>query len=465
MYVYGQLIRAAVETLSADPSTAADKFTGRLWYNTATNLLKYSNAAGTVKALVTSGDIVDADINASAAITYTKLAISSTVSAVELGYVTGVTSAIQTQLDAKQLRSTLTAKGDLYVATASNVVTRQGIGADGSVLTADSAQTNGLKWATPSTAPDESSYYSNGSLAAAVGSSALTISLKDAAGSDPSAGSAVKIAFRSATAATGTYTVVSATAALSVVVSSGSTLGMLSGATNYIYVYAINNAGAIELAVSSVQWDEGTRQSTTAEGGAGAADSNRVLYSTTARTNVGIRLIGRLKVTEATAGTWATAPSEISNIPFIKQTVSCFYSRSTTTVGTSATTLLITSKNHDTHNAYDTSTGIFTVPERGLYKIYGKIYSATAVSSSSVDQTVDVIALHSGSFGSINIGHFTYQVSSVSLSPHATGSVVIPCEAGDTLKLQAARGANISSFTGSSNENTYIGITKVGEIL
>jgi len=50
--------------------------------------------------MILDGTIVNADINASAAIDWTKLAISSTVSATEIGYVDGVTSAIQTQLNA-----------------------------------------------------------------------------------------------------------------------------------------------------------------------------------------------------------------------------------------------------------------------------------------------------------------------------------------------------------------------------
>jgi hypothetical protein len=43
-------------------------------------------------------------------------------------------------------KSTVTAKGDLIVGTASGVVARQGVGANDYVLTADSTQTNGIKW-------------------------------------------------------------------------------------------------------------------------------------------------------------------------------------------------------------------------------------------------------------------------------------------------------------------------------
>ena len=62
---------------------------------------------GTVTStMIADGTIVNADINSSAAIDWTKIAPSSTVSATELGYLDGVTSAIQTQIDAKLATAT-----------------------------------------------------------------------------------------------------------------------------------------------------------------------------------------------------------------------------------------------------------------------------------------------------------------------------------------------------------------------
>ena len=61
-----------------------------------------------ITAAIAANIIVDADINAGAAIDWTKLGISSTVSSTEIGYVDGVTSAIQAQIDSKLATTTAT---------------------------------------------------------------------------------------------------------------------------------------------------------------------------------------------------------------------------------------------------------------------------------------------------------------------------------------------------------------------
>lgn len=140
-------------------------------------------------------------------------------------------------------------------------------------------------------------------ISASVSGNALTISA-----------SSLTLDFRSTTLGSGTVTTVTGTPA-NLVISSGSTLGTTNGAQSDIAVLAINNAGTIELAAVNLeggtQLDEINLVTTTAEGGAGAADSATVVYSTTARTNVAYRVLGIVRSTQATAGTWATAPSLI----------------------------------------------------------------------------------------------------------------------------------------------------------
>lgn len=152
------------------------------------------------------------------------------------------------------------------------------------------------------------------SIAASVAANALTLALKTDAGVDATSTTGIDVTFRNATATTGTRTKVSATAALSVVVPQGGTLGFANSATDFIYVYALNNAGTMELAVSAKTFDQNSLQSTTAI--SANADSGTVMYSTVARSNVGVRLLGRVKIqTGATAGDWSNAPSEVSTTP------------------------------------------------------------------------------------------------------------------------------------------------------
>lgn len=154
-------------------------------------------------------------------------------------------------------------------------------------------------------------YLENLGITCSTNSNALTVNVKTASGDVPGVGSPVRAGFRSSSLASGLVSLVEIISPLSMTVSAGSTLGHTSGVDLYIYVYLINYNGVAELAVSGTFYPESSLVTTVAEGGAGGADTLATIYSITARTNVPIRLIGRLTSNQVTAGQWATMPSEI----------------------------------------------------------------------------------------------------------------------------------------------------------
>lgn len=151
---------------------------------------------------------------------------------------------------------------------------------------------------------------SAGTLTATASVQILPISASVAANALTITASALTLDFRSTTLGSGTVTQVTGTPS-SLVVPSGASLGTTSAVQSDLYVLALNNAGTIELAVSNstgnVDLSETGVISTTAI--SAGATSATVVYSTTARTNVAYRVIGLIRSTQATAGTWATSPS------------------------------------------------------------------------------------------------------------------------------------------------------------
>lgn len=155
-------------------------------------------------------------------------------------------------------------------------------------------------------------------LAASVSGNVLTIALKDASGSDPSSSSPVGVIFRHTTASTGQLLAASITSALSTSVSAGSSLGFAVSESGRIWVGLQYNSGTPELCewnsqlsnVGLYRVNEGVLQSSTSEGGAGAADSAGVIYCTTGRSSQPFRVIGYIDIaTGNPAGNWSNSPT------------------------------------------------------------------------------------------------------------------------------------------------------------
>ncbi len=239
------------------------------------------------------------------------------------------------------------------------------VGANGTVLTSSGSVP---QW-TVIRGYDSSTLLYNLGLAVTANGGIMTIELKQYNGSDPSTGlSDVRIGFREPTSTTGTYNVRAITSSLSMTLGGTTTLGTNSGSASYVYVYALDNAGTITLGASINLFDEGSLQSSSTTG-----TSNQVIYQASALSSKPIRLIGRFLATNS-AGAWAS-PTEISLAPFTKDlVVSARYTTTNTQTFNNGVGAIIATwtRDYDSHNAMNATTGVYTCPMAGKYRVSGK---------------------------------------------------------------------------------------------
>jgi hypothetical protein len=152
----------------------------------------------------------------------------------------------------------------------------------------------------------------NHSLAASASAGALTIALKDANGADPTAGSAVTAYFRNATAATGSLATLTISAATSLTVPSGATLGVSSSTAFRLWVVLFNDAGTARLGVINCsdtsniyQLNERLSSSTAVSS---SANSGGIFYTGSAVTSAAYVIVGYVEWSPSgvTSGTWTT---------------------------------------------------------------------------------------------------------------------------------------------------------------
>lgn len=328
-----------------------------------------------------------------------------------------------------------------------------GDGTSGQVMKTNGSGT--LSWSNDSSAAVSSaSEVSNLSIVTSVGSSALTIAVKTQSGSNASGGDAINVGIRGST---GGYNQRLITAALSLVVSSGSTLGQASASTARLFIYLIDNAGTLELAVSQTLYPDNQTISTTAEGGAGAADSGTVIYSTTARSNVNFRLIGTLQNTQTTAGTWASAGSNLRLVNSTADAVEPVNARYTTNAAQSITNASNTNIidfediSFDSHSAVTTGASWkFQAPVSGIYEAKAVI-STTSTGNFSGTEYIELKLYKNGSFYSSKyLSNFTgssvqittAQTDQVALLAGENINFIVYQTSGGSIPLDSAAGYN-----------------------
>lgn len=156
---------------------------------------------------------------------------------------------------------------------------------------------------------DAAQFNQNVGMSASVSGNALTVNIMDGDGNTPVSTNTPLIPFRDVTITKGNYNVRSVLVTTSVVLPAGGTLGFGNSEVGRIYLYGIDNSGTVEAALARKgNFDEGQLHTTVAIGTGSNLDT--YLYSTTARSNVPIRLVGYLEIIGgATAGNWSNAPT------------------------------------------------------------------------------------------------------------------------------------------------------------
>lgn len=191
---------------------------------------------------------------------------------------------------------------------ANELEVKNGLNVDGTTTTTDLSVTNGI--ATETSSSDVNNLAIDNSVAA----SAMTLTVQQRNGSsDPSVSAPARVAFRNATVTDGSYSFVNFTSADTIVIPSGATLGHEDGVEAPIHVYAINNSGTAELAVSRRYFPDDSIVSTTTIGA--GSDDAETMYSTTGRSNVPCKLIQVLRSSQTTAGTYAATATESTPKP------------------------------------------------------------------------------------------------------------------------------------------------------
>lgn len=207
------------------------------------------------------------------------------------------------------------AAGDLLVGLGVNLTGVQSIGTDGYALTPVSGSSSKMAWVGPYPG------LINGYIEATVAANALTFTLRTTSGGTPSTTSPVFVAHRSTTGGTPNIIIRKITTGTTFTIPAGEALGTSNGVPARLWFGLVDDAGTARIGVINCLKVVGggattvtpIRDDMLVATSTVAGSTSGFIYTGANLAGVSFRVAGYIEITEAAAGTWATAPSRIQH--------------------------------------------------------------------------------------------------------------------------------------------------------
>jgi hypothetical protein len=121
-------------------------------------------------------------------------------------------------------------------------------------------------------------------------------------------------------------------------------------------------------------------------------------------------------------------------------------------------TVVYGTKDFDTHSAFNSSTGVYTVPVAGTYKVSAMALYVAATFTSGNQVFLELFK--NGSLHSFLAAPMASATVSQSPDPH--GSSLVSCSAGDTLEIRTAHGESAARSLSTNSNLNWVCIERIG---